>query len=112
MKKYSSLSERGEIAKCGMNGESAGRFRRGGQGRLFRSRGGYRRCRNGCSPSGAGPGACDCRRNAGATLARRFKVNMPITFAVDEVLNRNAALDGVIVRLVAELRSAQSPAAI
>jgi hypothetical protein len=37
---------------------------------------------------------------------------MPITFAVDEVLNRNAALDGVIVRLVAELRSAQSPAAI
>lgn len=40
-----------------------------------------------------------------ASLARRFGVDMPITFALDEVINHGAALDAAIARLIAALGS-------
>jgi glycerol-3-phosphate dehydrogenase (NAD(P)+) len=41
-----------------------------------------------------------------AALARRLGVEMPITFALDEVLNRDAALEPAIERLIARLGEA------
>ena len=38
-----------------------------------------------------------------AALARRLGVEMPITFALDEVLNRDAALEAAIARLITRL---------
>jgi glycerol-3-phosphate dehydrogenase (NAD(P)+) len=38
-----------------------------------------------------------------ASLARRIGVEMPITFALDEVINHDAALDDTIARLMATL---------
>jgi glycerol-3-phosphate dehydrogenase (NAD(P)+) len=41
-----------------------------------------------------------------ATLARRLGVDMPITFALDEVINRGADLDAAIGGLMAALARA------
>jgi glycerol-3-phosphate dehydrogenase (NAD(P)+) len=44
-----------------------------------------------------------------AALARTLGVDMPITFAIDDVLNRSADLDGAMARLMAHL-AAGAPA--
>jgi glycerol-3-phosphate dehydrogenase (NAD(P)+) len=41
-----------------------------------------------------------------AALARKLDIDMPITFALDEVLNHGADLDGAMARLMAHLLEA------